>query len=453
MTKKTLFLSLMPLLWLGMLSCNDEADFLSSGEEYRDSSKTFVELPKISLEQAEIYASLFSTYLDENDTPEKERDVSTRSSSAKDIENVDFFIEKGDTLLYALNYKDGGFILIGSANTSFPILAHSTKGRINLNDINSNESGLTLFIETVKNDIKESLNNPKILDSEYYENWKDLGKEGYEYEITLSSEEPLAETRSRRKTSSGKKSIYPYTGIALDAWDQVGGYNICAPNRACIGCPAISISMLLYDCSERLTGNNTWTYPSFGYYDRRDLSNVRTETETARKLREVADYVPNYSWGRGIDQPSGATPSSVLTGVRSIGFTKAQMVSYNFETLYDNLSFKGYNYFMQETTYYRGILIGAFANYPYIGGHIWFCDGYYEQSYTVRKKFLGITVKTWTEYDDRLYMNWGAGSTGGNGWYCATDNIWTSLEHPDVHFKSDCKIFTNLNYYEYPNHH
>ncbi|HCC51955.1 MAG TPA: hypothetical protein DEQ30_07790 [Porphyromonadaceae bacterium] len=161
--------------------------------------------------------------------------------------------------------------------------------------------------------------------------------------------------------------------------------------------------------------------------------------------------MPNYNWGTSQDRPSGATPDDVLTGLRDIGFKKAQMVSYNFETLYNNLSFKGYNYFGQETTYYRGILVGAFANYPYVGGHIWFCDGYYEQSYTVKKKLLGIVIKTWTEYDDRLYMNWGAGSSGGNGWYCATDDVWTSLDHPDVPLKSNCKIYTNLNYYEYPN--
>jgi len=78
---------------------------------------------------------------------------------------------------------------------------------------------------------------------------------------------------------------------------------------------------------------------------------------------------------------------------------------------------------------------------PYGGGHICFCDGYYEQGYTVTKKNLGIKVKLWKEYDDRLYMNWGWGINQGNGWYCATDDVWTSLEsNPDVNFKTDTQI-------------
>ena len=84
---------------------------------------------------------------------------------------------------------------------------------------------------------------------------------------------------------------------------------------------------------------------------------------------------------------------------------------------------------------------------PIRGGHIWFCDGYYEQSYTVRKKFLGMTIKTWTEYDDRIYMNWGFGR--GNGWFCANDNFWSSFDAPYQGFWYQISMYVNLADYVY----
>lgn len=139
--------------------------------------------------------------------------------------------------------------------------------------------------------------------------------------------------------------------------------------------------------------------------------------------------------------------------MHNLGYTKATLNNYNFETLYNNLTFKGNGYAGQEQTFSRGVLLGAFATYSNTG-HIWFCDGYYEQGYTVKKKFLGITIKTWNEYDDRLYMNWGWGPNGGNGWYCATDDgYWSSLDSDTgftMHLKRLPQMYINLSHYEIP---
>lgn len=405
---------------------------------------------KLSMHQAEVYVSLFSSLLDENETPPEE---GTRSSESavKVLDNVDYLIENKDTILYVFNYKDDkGYIIVAGDNQSFPILAHSKEGNFNFKKANKN-SPLELFLDAYVRNIKEN-RNADIINSDYFNNWKDLGKEGYEYEITLAANEPIsAETRSRRKESSNKTSIYPYSGRDLDFWSQEGGYNFYAQNRARIGCPAISIGMLLYDTSQRFTGNMTTTFPYFDYYDRRDLSTVTVATETARKLRQIADSIPDYQWGRSFNAETVAAPEDILIGLRRVGFKNAQLVNYNFESLYNNLSFKGYNYFGQETTYNRGVLIGAWdINFPY-SGHIWFCDGYYEQSYTVKKKFLGIVVSSWQEYDDRLYMNWGWGPSGGNGWYLATDNVWSSIEgNGNVNLKRNPLMYINLNYYANP---
>ena len=210
---------------------------------------------------------------------------------------MDFYIEDGDTLLYAVNYmNDEGYVLIAGDNSSFPILGHSNQGNLQFSDI-SDESPMAMFISAMKNRVKNNIHNGTSTETDYFDNWKDLGRSGYEYEITVNDNEPQAQTRGR-KSSSGKKSIYPYTGKDLDYWCQEGGYNMCAPNRACIGCPAISIGMLMYDTSQRMLGNVTPTYPSFNYTDMRDLKNVTTVTETARKLRQIDDSIPNYDWGK-----------------------------------------------------------------------------------------------------------------------------------------------------------
>lgn len=430
-----------------LYSCSEvQEDVMLSESKVENST---LQSSKLNLQQALAYAAMFSPGFEKNDSPES----STRAAnpSPQVVSNVDFYIENGDTLLYAINYiNDGGYVLIAGDNSSFPILAHSNQGNLIFSNISEN-SPMAMFISATKNKVKANIDNDTVSDTDYFENWKDLGKDGYEYEIIVNENEPLPQTRGRRENSSGKTSIYPYTGKDLDFWCQEGGYNMYAPNQACIGCPAISIGMLMYDTSQRLLGNSTSTTPYFYYYDKRDLSAVTDYTDTARKLRQIADSIPDYDWGAAKDSASGANPYQILIGLKKLGYKNAQLVNYNFETLYNNLSFKGYNYFGEETTYNRGVLIGANHLYNPNYGHIWFCDGYYEQSYTVKKKVLGITIKTWTEYDDRLYMNWGWGTNNGNGWYLATDDVWSSIEgNPDVRFKYQPKMYINLSSYVKP---
>ena len=367
------------------------------------------------------------------------------------IHDVNYIVENGDTLMYAVNYdNDKGFVIISGANNNFPIIAHSSIGNINLNEI-SQDNPLSLTIEVYKEMAKKSLSDTSAVHSTYFDDWKDLGKKGYEYEIELSDNEPAPEilmTRSsRRRSSSGKKAVYPYTGKMLNNWCQKGGYNFYATNKYPIGCPAIAIGMLMYDSSQRVLGNMQSTFPEFSYTDNSDLRNITTGTQLAKKLRQIADSIPGYLFG---PNGSGANPDEILVGLHKLGYKKAQLVSYDFEKLYENLQFKGVDYFGKEITFNRGVLLGAYGN---DAGHIWFCDGYYEQSYTVKKKFLGIKVRSWQEYDDRIYMNWGWGPDGGNGWYCATDNsVWSSLNNKSIYLKNQPKMYINLSYYENTKH-
>lgn len=423
-----------------LFSCSDQemldSEKLSQKQETNSSSSV-----QLSLTQAKAYAGLFHKQLDEKSS------LTTRSSAYQEpsIQSIDFLIDGKDTLLYAINYAgNNGYILLAGSNNSFPIIAHSNTGNIDLYNIEENNP-LSLVIKSYKSKIKKELSSTTI-PSDYFEEWKDLGKKGFDYEVEPTNNEPLPQTatRARRKNSSGKKSIYPYTGRDLDYWCQEGGYNYYADHQYPIGCPAIAIGMLMYDTSTRPLGNSQSTYPSFYSSDKVDVKSKK-ETSLAKKLRQIADSIPNYDYK---PSGSGASPDNILIGLHKLGYKKAQLVNYDFETLYKNLSFNGKDYFGKDDVFYRGVLIGA--NRSDGGGHIWFCDGYYEQSYTVKKKFLGIKIKSWTEYDDRLYMNWGWGPNKGNGWYCATDDIWTSLDNKSQYFNFLPKIFINLSYYEYP---
>lgn len=204
--------------------------------------------------------------------------------------------------------------------------------------------------------------------------------------------------------------------------------------------------MLLYDCAHRPEGQYILTTPSVGYNAPSATANNEEGKSVSKVLRRIADSIPNYVWGASANMPSVAQPEDILKGLKRLGFKDATLVPYDFEILYKNLLYKSSNYFGDEVSVSRGVLIGGYSssNKP---GHIWFCDGYYEQGYTVKKKFLGITTKSWREYDDRLYMNWGWGPEGGNGWFSATEPTWTSLEAPSQDYKSYPLMVVNLQTY------
>lgn len=124
--------------------------------------------------------------------------------------------------------------------------------------------------------------------------------------------------------------------------------------------------------------------------------------------------------------------------------TTARTEKFNEWLVHDELTYNGY-YAGKPFPAYRGFLLSAFDEDG--GGHIWFCDGYYEQAFEVKKKFLFVVVDKWIEYDDRIYMNWGWGPNGGNGWYCAIDTYWTSDQNT-VEIKTNPKMYVGLDHYE-----
>ncbi|OFR38781.1 hypothetical protein HMPREF2890_02450 [Porphyromonas sp. HMSC065F10] len=404
-------------------------------------------------DQAIAYVKLFGEEMTAASTPENKLRAADLD---RQIGLVDYYVENNDTLLYAVNYRDKkGYVLLSSNNGGFPIIAHSDAGELRFSDIDE-ENPLWLVIMSEAERAKDQRENPDRANLDYYNDWKDIGNPDYQYEIEPTSEVPTSRLRAMRKHSTGKKAIHPYTGEKLVNWCQFGTFNTYAPNQAAIGCPALAIGMLLFDCAHRdLSKREQVMVPNIPYHAERATMDNEDGKRVSMALKQIADSIPNYRWGAGPGAESAANALDILEGLKKLGFRQAELHPYDFETLYQNMSYKDQIYGPTLFDVSRGVLIGANDLRDPSKGHIWFCDGYYEQSFKVTKKFLFIKIKSWTEYDDRLYMNWGWGPNKGNGWYSADDYIWTSIQEGKKYFKLYPMMYTNLRYYtspEYPQH-
>lgn len=437
-----------------LLLCGCNSELPSALDAHREASESSdVESIKMTPDQAIAYVKLFGEEITVASTPENKLRAADLD---RQIGLVDYYVENNDTLLYAVNYKDKkGYVLLSSNNGGFPIIAHSDAGELRFSDIDK-ENPLWLVIMSEAERAKDQRKNPDRANLDYYDDWKDIGNPDYQYEIEPTSEVPSSRLRAMRKHSTGKKTIYPYTGEKLSNWCQFGNFNTYAPNQAAIGCPALAIGMLLFDCAHRdLSQREQVTVPRFPYHAERATIENEDGKRVSMALRQIADSIPNYRWGAKPGAESSANAVDILEGLKKLGFRQAELRPYDFETLYQNMSYKGQIYGPTLFDVSRGVLIGANDLRDPSKGHIWFCDGYYEQSFKVTKKFLFIKIKSWTEYDDRLYMNWGWGPTGGNGWFAADENTWTSIEERENYFKYYPMMYTNLRYYtspEYPQH-
>lgn len=437
-----------------LLLCGCNSELPSAPDAHRETSESSdVESIKMTPDQAIAYVKLFGEEMTVASTPENKLRAADLD---RQIGLVDYYVENNDTLLYAVNYKNKkGYVLLSSNNGSFPIIAHSDAGELRFSDIDEGNP-LWLVIMSEAERIKDQRKNPDRANLDYYDDWKDIGNPDYQYEIEPTSEVPSSRLRAMRKHSTGKETILPYTGEKLVNWCQYKNFNTYAPNHANIGCPALAIGMLLFDCAHRaLNEKEEVTVPNIPFDAERATMDNEDGKRVSMALRQIADSIPNYRWGAGYGAESAANALDILEGLKKLGFRQAELRPYDFETLYQNMSYKGHIYGPTLVDVSRGVLIGANDLRDPNKGHIWFCDGYYEQSFKVTKKFLFIKIKSWTEYDDRLYMNWGWGPDRGNGWYSADDYIWTSIQEGKKYFKLYPMMYTNLRYYtspEYPQH-
>lgn len=400
-------------------ACADEGVSPDNGSKLVPPQESPATSTRATRGKAEAIARLFAPY-----RATDEGGGNKAAEAVPEVSSVSFYVSDGDTLLYAFNYGEGeGYTIVSGSTASFPILAQSGEGRVDF-DRAAEGDPFTFFAGLMARSVKERLDRATTADTAYAALWRHVDDPDYTYEVTPLDEDEETVGNKGRLTKTGREYIHPYTGLELKNWGQYGDYNSAAPNRACIGCPAVAIGMLLYDVCTRTFGKIEDTKPSFSVEDRLAYNAKRVST----KLREIANTIPNYNWGKSKEKESGASATNILTGLRRLGFTSAKLSPYNFETAYSSLSFPATSYFGTQITANRGILLFSFKGN---NGHIWFCDGYRETAYRVtrtRRRFFHKTRTTWTEYEDTLYMNWGWGDNS-NGWYHAGEIGFNNFLH------------------------
>nr|MBP6385407.1 C10 family peptidase [Pseudarcicella sp.] len=263
-----------------------------------------------------------------------------------------------------------------------------------------------------KVEISNALKQPIDTADHYYKLWKDVGSDSCSLKIEFSKPR-LSKTKNnpseRRRNTLNRPTIYPLKTIDLH-WGQGTGYNYYSPGYPwtdnAAGCPAVAIGMLNY--------YHFFPYKYNYYYMPNTLEiseNVffNGPNQIAEMFRDIADSIPNYVWGSQYSGGSGAIPEDILTGIKRLGYKNAIFSDYNIETVYNNL------------LNHRPVLLAGFRNYG--GGHIWFCDGFYEAKFTITKTtnyLFWCSVEKWDEYEDFLYMNWGWDGKENN-WFAASD--------------------------------
>lgn len=309
-----------------------------------------------------------------------------------------------DTVMYSLNFGNNlGFMIIAADKGSFPLVAFVDSGSFCSDESLLNPT-VAAWLEEKKTAIAQNMQTELDSSSNNFKLWNSIADDSCDIELDLVSSIPENQLKSTgtRRFSTNRSTIYPMIG-ANYSWGQGLGYNYNAKVKGALaGCPAVAIGFL---CMHH------WFPSNYGYmYMPKELpSNYNQQNAISLMFRAIGDSIPFYSWDiRG----SGAAPSNYLTGLQRLGYKDAKLVSFDFETAYNNLK--------------NGNPLLLRGNSPSTsGGHVWFCDGYSEMAWKITKykrNWLGQKKKVdeWYEYADYLYMNWGwCGDS--NGWYEQAD--------------------------------
>jgi hypothetical protein len=392
------------VLWSGCTEDALQTEDIKSSNEVTGKITSRV----VSSEQAKAFAEkAIGAIQEKGDT------VVIKNSVLRSVEKVQSVKSSdGTTVLYIVNFTDeqGFMVLSADKEAQNPMLSFDTKRNFELEKI---EEGSTVWawLEAEKLKISENLKSGIHADNQGYQLWeyiianevKDENGEVSTIEVTVeianideANNSKGAQLRATHPNKRGWYTISPWYNVSRNLWGQGPGYsaNAPSPNNHLVGCPAVAIGLLC----------KTWSYPSgYNYSAMPTTLNTKASNAISQMFRDIANKIPNYTWGTS---SSGATPSNILIGLKNVGYTQAKMMNYDFTTAYNSIR-----------DWYP-VLLGAYQG-SWGGGHIWIADGYYEQTwkYTRTKKILGITIstKTWYEYMDTFYMNWGWNGTG-NGW-------------------------------------
>ncbi len=307
--------------------------------------------------------------------------------------------------LYALNFAEGGFMLLSADDAAFPVIGYSFEGNYGT----SHSPSFDYFINGTMSDIHQIIVNNYASDATGSSLWA---------RYTSSSFVP--ETYAK-----GAKDVEP---LIKSKWDQGKYYNTFCPKdntdpnlagHTPTGCVATSIAQLMYYYRYPETGLGSHGYfannPNYGNYG-----------------YQFADFgATTYLWDNMVNQPNEANIAIATLmyhcGV-SVNMSYGPSASGAYTQDVPNALINYFRYssstsFAQKMSYstaqWDQLLQGNLDNeHPMIysgsgsnGGHAWMCDGY---------QLNGGNV--W------YHMNWGWG--GSDDGYFYTNNLNPSSQGP-----------------------
>ncbi len=351
-------------------------------------------------------ANLLATSLVLSNQPSKSVSTKSLSSSHKKLKNQKTFIDEyNQDVFYAINYKEGGFIILSADKRTMPILAYSIEGEFSL-DESSYPLGLQDWLGNSKAYIKETRKNNRKLTNTDAKLWN-LGT----MNATISNIDKVILPPDDGGGDPGGgtcQDTYETIGpLVQSKWGQGYPYNEALPYIGCTqttngkplaGCVAIAIAQVMR--YHQYPANYNWANMPVG-----DGNMYTYSSATATLVKDVGTTV-NMTYGCSVSGADGSEIASSL--ISDFGYRTASNASYNYNTIKSELRARrpviltGYN---SKST--------SWLTTTYYDGHAWVCDGMMSTFYCE----IGIN----TLY---FHMNWGANDTH-NAWY-AYNGVWNA---------------------------
>lgn len=353
----------------------------------------------------------------------------TRSASQHIVKSVDYMINKAtrsandvDTMLYLVNYTDGGFALLG-ADTRIPrVFAVSDEGSLAWNDT-INNPGLGQWLSNVTNSIQRVIiPNPGII-------IPGIG----------GAKEYVSEKCAPRLNHHVKK------------WGQGYDYNkycvTSSGDRAVVGCGPLSVTMVLsyFKIPTSVDGVNI-------YWDKVFQGNITDGL--LRLLAKVGDK-NNLNAKYGILETSITIDSwRMQTTFRNMGYnTSASFSNFDFDNVKTHLG-RTYKYVydpsgaVDHTDYsipgHPILITGSGSS----GGHIWVIDGWIIYDVTANMDTSDPSIGDGPFYDNYVHCIWGWDGDN-NGYYLVSSPLVLGGQ-PNIFDDDDSKQYPHQ--YTYTNY-
>jgi Peptidase C10 family/CUB domain/Secretion system C-terminal sorting domain/Spi protease inhibitor len=273
--------------------------------------------------------------------------------------------ENGETLFYAINFRDGGFILISAENVTVPVLGFSFEGGY---ASGPKSPAFHCLLNDFKHQIQE-IRKQKIPQSEAIrELWKLDALAKGDCSAMLLSCDPLI--------NSNWDQIFPYNALCPPDINGPGGF-------ACGWCGSAATSQLMhyYKYPRKGSGSNSYYDPNYGNISADFGATTYHWNAMPNKLEQLNEAVATLIFHIGVAADIEYGPEYSMGDIDSI--RSALLNNFDYSDSID-LRIKAY-YTDQE--WQDMLMANLDAKMPLLyygmgdGGHAWLVDGYLGSDY------------------------------------------------------------------------